>query len=118
MTVTCEYCRSSNEAGTGNCMNCGAPLGGSVARDPHQCPYCSRKLLALGSPNCSYCGRRLPEDLIKANTSDLKRVEEVTGGGKAVSGEIHIVEMLETHRLKDKPSGIAGTLSDLADLFS
>ena len=34
-------------------------------------------LLALGSPACNYCGRRLPEDYIKAREADLHRLTEL-----------------------------------------
>jgi DNA-directed RNA polymerase subunit RPC12/RpoP len=117
MNITCEYCRSSNDSRTSNCANCGAPLGDGGRIDPHQCPYCSRRLLALGSPNCSYCGRRLPEDFIKANTSDLNRVKELSGSDKAVA-ESHIVDIVERVSRKDKSSSASSILFDLTDLLS
>jgi hypothetical protein len=33
--------------------------------------------LALASPACSYCGRRLPKDYIKARTEDLQRIGRI-----------------------------------------
>ena len=117
MTVTCEYCRSSNESAASKCSNCGAPLSGVVATDPHQCPYCNRRLLALGSPNCNYCGRRLPEEFIKANTSDLNRVKDLSASDKGV-GESHIVDIVERVSRQDRPSTAQSILFDLTDLLS
>jgi len=64
------------------CANCGAPIvhDGSGLPDFRSCPTCHRKLLALASPACSYCGRRLPDEYIEARESDLKRITEVGGG--------------------------------------
>lgn len=118
MTVTCEYCRSSSESGSGKCMNCGAPLGSVAAADPHQCPYCHRRLLALGSPNCNYCGRRLPEESIKANTADLNRVKQLSANDKPVGSDSHIVDLMERSGRQDKPSGPLNILFDLTDLLS
>ena len=117
MTVACEYCRSSSESGSGKCMNCGAPLGTGAAADPHQCPYCHRRLLALGSPNCNYCGRRLPEEFIKANTSDLNRVKQLSPNDKPPGGNIHIVDLMEKGGREDKSSGPLSILFDLTDLL-
>jgi len=117
MPITCEYCHSSNESGTGKCASCGAPLGNGVAPDPHQCPYCNRRLLALGSPNCNYCGRRLPEEFIKANTADLNRVKELSPPNKAV-GETHTIDIVEQVSRQDKSPGLGSILFDLTDLFS
>jgi|ERR1700733_10866958 DNA-directed RNA polymerase subunit RPC12/RpoP len=82
MGTACEYCRSRNEDGLTNCKNCGAPLpmvsGSSTpARHVHQCPVCGHKLLALASPNCNYCGERLPQDYITAREADLKRINDL-----------------------------------------
>jgi NAD-dependent SIR2 family protein deacetylase len=82
MDSTCEYCHSHNEAVLTNCKNCGAPLpmvSGSLgtSRHVHECPVCGRKLLALASPNCNYCGERLPQDYITAREADLKRINDL-----------------------------------------
>ena len=79
--MTCDYCKSSIPAGVMKCANCGAPItrDSSVLPDYRSCPACRRKLLALGSPACSYCGRRLPDDYIRAREEDLKRITEVEG---------------------------------------
>ena len=80
--VTCEYCSSLIVEGEMRCGNCGAPLvrDGSALPDFRRCPVCHRKLLALASPACNYCGRRLPDEYIKARESDLKRITEVNEG--------------------------------------
>jgi DNA-directed RNA polymerase subunit RPC12/RpoP len=81
MASTCSYCGSSLEDGASKCDSCGAPItrDASSAPDFRRCPYCRRKLLALASPACSYCGRRLPEDYIKAREADLRRIAEIAG---------------------------------------
>jgi DNA-directed RNA polymerase subunit RPC12/RpoP len=115
MKVTCEYCRSSSESASGKCLNCGAPLASAPAADPHQCPYCHRRLLALGSPNCNYCGRRLPEESIKANTADLNRVKDLSPGDNA-GADIHVVDLTYRSGRQEKPSGPLSILFDLTDL--
>ena len=50
------------------------------ARDFRFCPNCKRRLLALGSPACSYCGRALPEDFVKAREQMWQRVKDVSAG--------------------------------------
>ena|SRR5215471_10434830 len=81
MATICEYCQSPCEDGQVSCGNCGAPLTHSAAavKDFTVCPFCSHKLLALGSPACSYCGHRLPDDYIKARASDLNRITQIEG---------------------------------------
>jgi hypothetical protein len=62
---------------------------GVSALDYRRCPFCSRKLLALASPACSYCGRRLPQEYIAAHEADLRRMDGVTSisFGHACFGE-------------------------------
>lgn len=76
----CSYCKSPIAEGDTKCPNCGAPFDpdSSADQDFRDCPYCHRRLLALASPACNYCGRRLPEDFIKAREQDLHRVTEVS----------------------------------------
>ena len=78
----CEYCSCSIGEAETRCSNCGAPIVRSDAPLPdfRSCPFCRRKLLALGSPACNYCGRRLPDEYIKAREADLKRMNEVSEG--------------------------------------
>src|SRR5712692_1618564 len=81
MALTCEYCSSSIGEGAKNCTNCGAPITNeSAPLDFRACPFCHRKLLALASPASSYCGRRLPDEYLKAREADLKRITEVKEG--------------------------------------
>src|SRR5262249_34476980 len=77
--MECSYCKGAVAESDLNCPNCGAPLepGDTSAKDFRVCPFCNRRLLALASPACNYCGRRLPEDFIKAREGDLHRVTEI-----------------------------------------
>jgi DNA-directed RNA polymerase subunit RPC12/RpoP len=74
------------------CANCGAPIttDSRALPDFRTCPTCHRKLLALGSPACNYCGRRLPDEYIRAREADLKRITEVAE--------------------KENPTGLAGEI--------
>src|SRR6201989_3019578 len=80
MNQTCEYCQSAIEEDATKCGNCGASLGEREAKDFRFCPFCRRRLLALGSPACNYCGRALPEEFIKAREQMWQRVNEVSAG--------------------------------------
>jgi len=80
MALTCDYCHSVLEEGTTKCENCGASVGEMEAADFRFCPFCKRRLLALGSPACNYCGRALPEDFVKARESLRQRVSDVSEG--------------------------------------
>ena len=84
MSLICSYCGGSLEGGASKCESCGAPAqnDGLAVRDYRLCPYCRRRLLALASPSCNYCGRRLPEEYIEAREADLKRIAEISGGGE------------------------------------
>lgn len=76
MPPTCEYCHASSREGATKCENCGAPLNANGAPEDHRfCPFCKRRLLALGSPACNYCGRALPESYIKAREATLNRID-------------------------------------------
>jgi hypothetical protein len=55
-------------------------LGEREAPDFRFCPFCKRRLLALGSPACNYCGRALPEEFVKAREALLERVSDVSEG--------------------------------------
>jgi hypothetical protein len=91
MPTTCDYCHSALEEGATKCSNCGASLGEREATDFRFCPHCKRRLLALGSPACNYCGRALPEDFLKAREALWQRVSDV-GAGKASPDEIEELE--------------------------
>src|SRR5207302_11272069 len=80
MSSTCEYCHSVIEEGATKCENCGASLEEREATDFRFCPFCKRRLLALGSPACNYCGHRLPDTYIKAREGDLNRLIQVKEG--------------------------------------
>jgi hypothetical protein len=80
MPMTCDYCNGALEEGATRCANCGASLGEREATDFRFCPFCKRRLLALGSPACNYCGRALPEDFVKAREATWQRVNDVSEG--------------------------------------
>jgi hypothetical protein len=120
MAKTCEYCKGTCEDAALKCTNCGAPLSCEVSpgTDYRSCPYCHRKLLALGSPACNYCGRRLPEEYIKARESDLQRITDVGEGNKNAETNSKVDEFFsQTERKGGRTSSIIGLL-DITDLFS
>lgn len=78
--MKCDYCQSTCAVDDLKCGNCGAPVSHADAPTPDYrfCPYCKRRLLALGSPACNYCGRHLPADFVKAREALLQRIEAVS----------------------------------------
>ncbi|HEX3559960.1 MAG TPA: hypothetical protein VHU19_12200 [Pyrinomonadaceae bacterium] len=80
MALSCDYCHGVLEEGATKCANCGASLGEREATDFRFCPFCKRRLLALGSPACNYCGRALPDDFVKAREELRQRVSDVSAG--------------------------------------
>jgi hypothetical protein len=80
MPMTCEYCHSVLEEGATKCANCGASAGEREAPDYRFCPFCKRRLVALGSPACNYCGRALPQDFVKTRDALFQRVSDVSTG--------------------------------------
>ena len=115
MQKTCDYCKGPNEEALLKCQNCGAPVAraDSVLPDFRLCPYCRRKLLALASPACNYCGRRLPDEYIKAREAHLQRITEVEAADEITE---KIDEMIrQTKRRKRKRSR---NITDLTDMFS
>jgi hypothetical protein len=123
MTLTCEYCTSPCASGLLKCPNCGAPINGFAApgSDYRHCPFCQRKLLALGSPACNYCGRRLPDEYIKAREGDLQRLTELRSKQTDPQLAAKVDEMLRhTARRDHRESSLADLLNigDLTDLFS
>jgi DNA-directed RNA polymerase subunit RPC12/RpoP len=85
--LKCEYCHSAITEGATKCASCGASLDEREATDYRFCPHCKRRLLALGSPACNYCGRALPDDFVKAREALWQKVSDV-GAGKASPEEI------------------------------
>ena len=121
--MTCEYCNSLIGEGEMKCENCGAPIArdGSALPDFRSCPFCHRKLLALGSPACNYCGRRLPDEYIKAREADLRRISEVKEGEGTSELSRKVDEFFcETARRKRGGSSVLGLVdvSSLFDIFS
>jgi double zinc ribbon protein len=124
MTPTCDYCKGPISEGAMNCGHCGAPFVGVDAALPdfRVCPFCSRRLLALASPACNYCGRRLPDAYLKAREGDLKRMSQVKDG-EETSEVGRKVDELFRENLRRKRGSSSGSLGaiDIAgffDLFS
>ena len=87
--MTCEYCNSLVVEPAIKCANCGAPISFATSDPPdfRHCPLCRRKLLALASPACSYCGRRLPDTYLKAREADLRRIMELAENHDPIDSE-------------------------------
>lgn len=77
----CDYCHGVLREGAAKCAGCGAPAGPREPTDFRNCPHCKRRLLALGSPACNYCGKALPENYIKAREAIRQRIGEAGAGG-------------------------------------
>ncbi|HZI17827.1 MAG TPA: zinc ribbon domain-containing protein [Pyrinomonadaceae bacterium] len=90
MQPTCDYCHGASPEGAARCSNCGAPFS-ARAVDFRRCPHCSRRLLALGSPACNYCGKPLPENYIRAREAMWQRINEATARG-ATREELEALE--------------------------
>jgi len=119
----CEYCRGNCEDGALKCLNCGAPTSADdlQVNDYRSCPHCSRKLLALASPACNYCGRRLPEEYIKARESDLSRIIEIEGGDNSgINGDVDGASGRGARRKRGQSSSRTDLIdvTILTDLFS
>ena len=81
--MNCDYCRGRVEAGATKCAACGAPLDADAPPpDYRACPFCRRRLLALASPACNYCGRALPESYVEARSRLMDQIAEA-GGDRA-----------------------------------
>jgi predicted amidophosphoribosyltransferase len=80
MPRSCDYCQGSLKDGATKCANCGAAVGEREATDFRFCPHCERRLIALGSPACNYCGRALPEEFVRAREQMWQRVNDVSAG--------------------------------------
>jgi hypothetical protein len=78
--MTCDYCHGALEDGAAKCANCGAAVRERETTDFRFCPHCKRRLLALGSPACNYCGRALPEEFIRAREHMWQRINDVSAG--------------------------------------
>lgn len=84
MAATCDYCHGVCAEGALKCGNCGAPLSADApAVDYRVCPFCQRRLLALGSPACNHCGRSLPENYVRMHDATLRRIHDAQASGRA-----------------------------------
>lgn len=123
MNSNCSYCRSACAETDSKCKNCGAPIepGDAAPKDFRSCPSCRRRLLALASPACNHCGRRLPPSYIKAREADLKRIIDLgemerQEALKSASGLDGIQWSSSKKRGKEYDSLL--DLVDITDLFS
>src|SRR3989442_3579106 len=90
-----EYCSALVGEGETRCASCGAPVTrDSDSRDFRTCPFCHRRLLALASPACNYCGRRLPEEYVKTREADLRRVVEVQGSSETTKTDRQVNRLI------------------------
>ena len=108
MPETCEYCHGALAEGATKCVNCGAAAGVRGATDFRFCPHCKRRLLALGSPACNYCGRALPGEYGRAREQMLQRIRD--------AGEASPEELEELEKGDDALRRALKSLSDLDDL--
>ncbi|HEY0170196.1 MAG TPA: hypothetical protein VGB98_04020 [Pyrinomonadaceae bacterium] len=107
--MTCDYCHGALGEGATKCSNCGAAVAGAgEPRDFRFCPHCKRRLLALGSPACNYCGRALPEDYVRAREALWQKVSDATAG-KATPEELEELE-------KGSDGALRRALKSLLDL--
>jgi len=119
MSYRCEYCQSPCGDAETHCQNCGAPLTHAAPQgtDFRICPFCSHRLLALGSPACSYCGHRLPDEYIKAREADLNRLNQLEGDKKPPDPGSGLLADALTVRVT-RTSSTLDILSDINNLFS
>lgn len=119
MAELCEYCRGTCEEGAIKCKNCGAPVDDGAV-DYRFCPYCRKKLLALGSPACNYCGRRLPGTYIKAHQAARRRIDELEAEPEKIKTEQDLVGVLAGMSARKSTdtsiSDLIGGLLNLTDL--
>ncbi|HEX8557965.1 MAG TPA: hypothetical protein VF668_07695 [Pyrinomonadaceae bacterium] len=82
MSANCEYCHGVLQEGAAKCANCGAAAAARAGepRDYRFCPHCKRRLLALGSPACNYCGRALPEEYVRAREALWQKLDDARAG--------------------------------------
>src|SRR5438128_6011770 len=118
MGLTCEYCGGLID-GARTCVSCGAPVTRQVdSSDFRTCPFCHRKLLALGSPACNHCGRRLPDEYIKTREADLRRVVEVKDGREVTETDRKIDQLIrQTARGQLMRSSSPSGLIDIPSLI-
>lgn len=120
MSFKCEYCSGAIDEGETKCGNCGAPFVRSDAARPNFriCPFCSRRLLALGSPACNYCGRRLPDEYIKARESDLKRLAQAKEEEETSEVGRKLDELIRQTALRERtPTSAPHGMVDIASLI-
>lgn len=122
MNSTCGYCGCSFEDAALKCESCGAPIltGSRSAPDFRSCPYCRRRLLALASPSCNYCGKRLPDQYIKAREADLKRIADIRSGDSDTEANQKLGQLIRQNAAQNNDESFLDILKikDLTDLLS
>jgi hypothetical protein len=99
------------------CDNCGAPVTAS-SKDLSYCPHCNRKLLALASPACSYCGKWLPEKYLHAREGVLRRITDIRKSSEeAMPALVMAGSGRRKPKLKQSKLFSMVELFDLTDLF-
>lgn len=123
MNANCLYCKSLCEDGALKCRNCGAPVTAEEEPtiDVRACPYCRRKLLALASPACNFCGLRLPAHF-KTREEQLRRLTKVNDSAQREELKGKIDEMLKIAGKHDTRKELSLLVrvnwSKFTDLFS
>ena len=119
MSSVCDYCHGANIDAATSCEHCGAPvLAAAEPADFRHCPYCSRTLLALGSPACSYCGRRLPDSFLKARDEDFHRVEKISGQVVTERNEKETLAVFAGQTILRRSERSDSPVSDLINIVS
>ena len=122
MSSSCSYCGCLVEKLAPACERCGAPVGRDTERTPdyRSCPFCRRRLLALASPSCNYCGRRLPEDYIEAREADLQRISDVTSDHGDNDANRKVSELIRQSAREGREDSLLDILNigNLTDLLS
>jgi hypothetical protein len=124
MNANCLYCKSLCDEGAVKCRNCGAPVTAEeeATIDVRTCPYCRRKLLALASPACNFCGLRLPAHFIKTREEQLQRLTKISNAGNQTELKGKIDEVLRIAGKQDGRKELSVLVRvdwvKLTDLFS
>jgi hypothetical protein len=114
MSLTCEYCHSLYEDDALKCPNCAAPINDGEPFDMRFCPYCKKKLLAIGSPACNYCGKKLPSSFIKAHKVSQEKIIKLDEESK-VSAEVTLAGIYNgknEHKSESVPEKLLDSLVD------
>ena len=111
MMENCNYCDSRiGDSAAGQCAQCGAPVS-LKPRDYTLCPYCRRKLLAMASIACNYCGKALPPDYIQTRQTVARTIADQSK--PSADGGAGLIAAAEA-----QDGSNSGLLSQLAHILS